>query len=104
MPEQALTVLQKVIPPVSEATDFHALLAYVAQQLSNDQLASKHYQLLLQQQPGRADWWLGLGVSEERLGNKEVALQAYQQSIGKPGLSQSVREYARQRIKVLQGF
>jgi len=101
---EALSVLQQNIPAVKDAEDYHALLAYVAQQLNSDQLAAKHYQLLLQQHPGRADWWLGMAVSEERLGNKAVALQAYQQSIGRPGLSQSVREYARQRIKVLQGF
>ena len=101
---EALEILVKDIPDVSVAPEYHALLAYVAQQTAKDQLAKEHYQLLLQQHSSRADWWLGLAVSEERLANKESALQAYRQAIGRPGLSQSVRDYARQRIKILQGF
>jgi len=101
---EALVLLEKDIPPVSTAPEYHALLAYAAQQTQNDQLAKKHYQLLLQQQSNRADWWLGLAVSEERLGNKESALQAYEHAVERQGLSQSVSEYARQRIKALQGF
>ena len=67
-------------------------------------MAIEHYQLLLQHYPNRADWWLGLAVSEERQANKEAALQAYRQAIAKPGLTQNVSDYARQRIKILQGF
>jgi len=101
---EALVELEKVVPQVTEAPEYHALLAYVAQQLGSDQLARKHYQLLLQQHPQRADWWLGLGVSEERLGNKSPALQAYQHATARPGLSLSVQQYAKKRIRILQGF
>ncbi|MCP4090147.1 MAG: MSHA biogenesis protein MshN, partial [Gammaproteobacteria bacterium] len=92
------------IPIVSEAPEYHELLAYVAQQLKKDRVAIKHYQMLLQQNANRADWWLGVAVSEDRLGNNQPALQAYQQAIDKPGLSFTVQAYARKRIKALQGF
>ncbi len=101
---EALVELEKNIPLVTSAPEYHALLAYAAQQTQHDQLAKKHYQLLLQQQTNRSDWWLGLAVSEEKLGNTTSALKAYEHAVDRQGLSPSVLDYARQRIKVLQGF
>ncbi|MFT5450938.1 MAG: MSHA biogenesis protein MshN [Enterobacterales bacterium] len=102
--QQALSLLQQEIPSVEISVDYHALLAFVAQQSQKDSLASKHFQLLLQFNNSRADWWLGFAVSEERLGNNEQALQAYNQSIRRTGLSETVKNYARQRIKLIQGY
>lgn len=102
--QQALDILQDEIPSVEMSVDYHALLAFVAQQLQQDSLASKHFQLLLQHNNSRADWWLGFAVSQERLGNNELALQAYNQSISRTGLSETVKNYARQRIKIIQGY
>ncbi|MCP3675390.1 MAG: hypothetical protein GY829_13070 [Gammaproteobacteria bacterium] len=102
--EAALQLLESDIPVVSKAPEYHELLAYVAQQLKKDQVAIKHYQMLLQQNSNRADWWLGIAVSEDRLGNKQPALQAFQQALNKQGLSSTVQAYARKRIKALQGF
>ncbi|MCP4413017.1 MAG: hypothetical protein GY808_10705 [Gammaproteobacteria bacterium] len=102
--EAAMQLLESDIPLVSEAPEYHELLAYVAQQLRKDLIAIKHYQMLLQQNSNRADWWLGVAISEDRLGNNQPALQAYQQAIGKQGLSSTVQAYARKRIKALQGF
>ncbi len=102
--EAAMQLLESDIPVVSEAPEYHELLAYVAQQLKKDRVAINHYQMLLQQNANRADWWLGVAVSEDRLGNNQPALQAYQQAIDKPGLSSTVQAYARKRIKALQGF
>ncbi|MFT5521511.1 MAG: Flp pilus assembly protein TadD [Enterobacterales bacterium] len=100
---QALSILQQDIPLIETSVDYHALLAFVAQQLKQDDLASKHFRLLLQVNNSRADWWLGFAVSEERLGNNDIALQAYNQSISRTGLSETVKNYARQRIQVIQG-
>ncbi len=91
-------------PKVKASLEFHALLAYLAQQTSNDAMAIRQYQLLLQQQSSRSEWWLGLAVSKERLGEKSAALRAYRQSISRPGLAQNVQQYAKQRIKILQGY
>ncbi len=102
--EAAMQLLESDIPVVSEAPEYHELLAYVAQQLKKDLIAIKHYQMLLQQNSNRADWWLGVAVSEDRLGNNQPALQAYQQAINKQGLSSTVQAYAQKRIKALQGF
>jgi len=102
--EAALRLLESDIPEVSKAPEYHELLAYIAQQLKNDPVAIKHYQMLLQQSPNRADWWLGVAVSEDRLGNTQPALQAFKQAINKQGLSSTVQAYARKRIKALQGF
>lgn len=102
--ETALSLLESDIPEVFSAPEYHELLAYIAQQQKHDHLAIKHYQMLLQQSPGRADWWLGIAVSEDRLGNTQPALQAFKQVINKQGLSSKVQAYARKRIKALQGF
>jgi len=102
--ESALRLLESDIPAVSKAPEYHELLAYIAQQLKKDPLAIKHYQMLLQQSPSRADWWLGVAVSEDRLGNTQPALQAFKQAINKQGLSSTVQAYARKRIKALQGY
>ncbi len=102
--ELALDLLGSDIPLVSVAPEYHGLLAYVAQQAKKDAVAVKHYRILLAHNSARPDWWLGLAVSEERSGNPKAALQAYKQAVGRPGLTQSVQIYARNRIKSLQGF
>jgi Flp pilus assembly protein TadD len=102
--QQALSILQQDIPSIDESVDYHALLAFIAQQTQQDELAAKHFQLLLQFNNSRADWWLGFAVSQERLGNKDLAFQAYNQSIKRTGLSETVKNYARQRIQVIQGY
>jgi len=102
--EAALELLQSNVPTLAEAPEYHGLVAYVAQQIKNDVVAVKHYRMLLEQNSDRADWWLGLAVSEDRMGNSEAALEAYRYAVDRRGLSQSVQKYALDRIKALQGF
>ena len=91
-------------PAITEAPDYHGLIAYSAKQMGNMNLASKQYQLLLKNYPERADWWLALALAEEQLQRNASALRAYQQSLRFPGLAENIQAYAEQRIKALQGF
>ena len=103
-PEKAYNLLTDQPPTISQAPDYHGLIAYSAKQMGNLTLASKQYQLLLKSYPERADWWLSLALTEDQLQRTASALRAYQQSLRFPGLATNIQAYAEERIKALQGY
>ena len=103
-PNKAYELLVSDMPTLDSAPDYHGLIAYSAQQMGELDLASKKYELLLENYPERADWWLALGLLQEQLGSQTRALAAYQQSLRFPGLSSSTRSYAEQRVRAIQGY
>ena len=103
-PQQAYQLLMQQPPAITEAPDYHGLIAYSAKQMGDLNLASKQYQLLLKSYPERADWWLALALAEDQLERSASALRAYQQSLRFPGLAANIKAYAEQRIRALQGF
>lgn len=103
-PRKAYDLLISDMPTLDTAPDYHGLIAYSAQQMGDLNLAVKKYELLLENFPERADWWLALGLLQEQLGSQTRALAAYQQSLRFPGLSSSTRSYAEQRVRAIQGY
>ncbi|MDO6524142.1 tetratricopeptide repeat protein [Motilimonas sp. 1_MG-2023] len=100
--QQAFQALDGIKPDVKSNQDFYATKAALAQQLNQDEKALTAYLALAKQQPKQAKWWLGLGISQEKLGYSTDALRSYQQAELIGGLSLASMDYVRTRIEFLQ--
>jgi MSHA biogenesis protein MshN len=98
---QALQSLSGWEPPVASNLDYYATRAALAQELSQTSLAASSYRLLTQAQPAEARWWLGLGISLDKQGRPQAALEAYRKALGLP-LSAGSRHFVQQRIGQLE--
>ena len=102
--EGAKTLLSELQPPIVEAPDYYAALALIAQRQKDFSRSADYYQRLLQVDSSRADWWFGYAVARQQLGDRSSALSAYQQAVNRPGLTNSLRDFALEQIKGLQGY
>jgi len=96
----ALQLLTAQLPPVQNE-NYLALLAAAYQQSNQPQQARQQYQRLAHMHPGKAAYWLGLGVTEDTLGHTQQAYNAYQQALQLGNLDDAVSDYIQQRIKKL---
>lgn len=96
----AVAILEKSPPPLTEAPDYHALLAALLQQLGQHARSAELYQQLVQVSPERGVWWLGLAISLEETDRGSDALAAYQQAL-QHELSSDLRQYVATRISAL---
>ena len=94
---RALARLRDCEPEVRSNLDFYATRAALAQELGDYPLAASSYQRLTLQQPAEGRWWLGLGISYEKAGRPQAALDAYRRAEMSAGLSAPSREFVRQR-------
>lgn len=94
-PEAALKILQR-----SNSHDevYLSLLASTFQQLNSFAEATSVYAQLLGLNPERAQYWLGLAISQEKLGNVKAAREAYLQALSKNTLNETVTSYIKQRL------
>lgn len=99
----AYTVLEGVDPDVQRNIDFYGLKATVAQELELNAEASHLYGRLVIFEPKRAQWWLGLAISLDRLSQRDGALRAYENAADLRQLSASATDFIRQRIIELGG-
>ncbi len=99
--EGALLVLQQEPPPIIDAPEYHAFLAAMLQRLGRPLEASQLYGTVLQIEPERPRWWMGLGISLEEMGRPDEALSAYQvaHSIGE--LDHDSGRFVQRRIRKL---
>ncbi len=91
--------------PVNAAVnpDYVSYRASIASQLEDYQAAKEDYVHLINSQPSNGKWWLGLGVSEEKLNNQSAALLAYRQAQQFEQLTPQVQQFVQQRIRFLAG-
>ena len=101
--QQAYNVFDGIDPEVQRNIDFYGLKATVAQELQLNAEASHLYGKLVIFEPNRAQWWLGLAISLDRLEQKDGALRAYENAADLRQLSASADEFIRQRILELGG-
>lgn len=101
--QAAYTVLEGVDPDVQRNIDFYGLKATVAQELELNAEASHLYGRLVIFEPKRAQWWLGLAISLDRLSQRDGALKAYENAADLRQLSASATDFIRQRIIELGG-
>ncbi len=101
-PEQAVSVLSDTPPSLSRMPEYHALLAALLQQLGKHEESAVLYQRLVQAEPDRGVWWLGLAISLDKLQRSEEALAAYRKAQER-NLSNDLRRYVASRINALSG-
>ncbi|QKK02563.1 MAG: tetratricopeptide repeat protein [Pseudomonadota bacterium] len=98
--QRALALLRTHAPALSDAPDYHLLLAAAERQAGHHQPAAERYRKLTAIVPGRAAAWVGLGASLEALQRPQQAHEAYLQALN-TGNDPAVR-FARQRLRALQ--
>ncbi len=98
-PGDALKTLQRIdLTSGSNDETFLSLLAASYQQLQSFTNAAQIYQKLVTINSGKAENWLGLALSQEKLGNSKLAREAYQQALSKNTLKESIVNYIKQRL------
>ncbi|MFT2092274.1 tetratricopeptide repeat protein [Paraglaciecola sp. 2405UD69-4] len=100
-PNEALDVLSGFQPELSKGIEYLGYRAALAQQLNEIELARKDYQALTQLEPQNARWWLGLGITNDKIGSYDTALQSYRKASSFKTLDLSVEEFVTARITLL---
>jgi tetratricopeptide (TPR) repeat protein len=98
---EANKLLAKNSPILSNNTEYYALKAAVLQKLNDHTESAKIYRDLLQINPSKLIWWLGLGISLESLKRYDDALYAYQKASSNKSLASESIKFINQRITML---
>lgn len=98
---RALTVITPSLPLIGKSTEFLGFRAALAEQLNVHNVAHDDYLQLSSEQPNESRWWLGLGISSERIEARQMALEAYQRVVALNQLGAEVQSFAQQRINQL---
>jgi Flp pilus assembly protein TadD len=101
-PNGALKTLQHIDLTNSSNETYLSLLAAAYQQLQSFPNAAKVYQRLVIVNPEKAENWLGLALSQEKLDNPKFARESYQQALNKNTLKESIVSYIKQRLTELR--
>lgn len=101
-PNGAFKTLQRIDLTNNSNETYLSLLAATYQQLQSFANAAKVYQRLVNVNPEKAENWLGLALSQEKLGNPKLSREAYQQALSKNTLKESITSYIKQRLTELR--
>ncbi|WP_296933340.1 MSHA biogenesis protein MshN [uncultured Marinobacter sp.] len=99
---EALATLESDVPAVKQNVEYRVTLATLLQQAGRDSDAARHWSALIAEDDSRAAWWVGLAIALETGGEINSAVRAYSQAAQLPGLSPSLADYVRERLKALQ--
>ena len=100
-PAEAIALLEAAPPRLSDAPDYHALLALAYQQASRFDESAAVYARLTELEPGNDRWWLGYGVGLDGAGKPEAAIVAFQQALDGRTLPGELADYALSRVRAL---
>ena len=98
----AVDLLERITPDVASNSDFYALLAALYQRSAQYKKAAAVYEKLLRVYPGRAVWWMGLGLSLQSTERKQDALSAYKKALSAQGLTVELKRFIQKRMQILQ--
>ncbi len=100
--QQQAALSPLVYLPSQPSRDYLAMRAALAQKNKRSELALESYQQLTKLDTDNARWWLGLGIEQERMANLPQAVLAYQQALGKVGISVQSQDFIRGRLKAIE--
>ena len=98
----AIATLERQVPTDGQNTEYRVTLATLLQQAGRSTEAARHWSVLIARDDSRATWWVGLAIALETGGEVRGAVRAYGQAAQLPGLSPSLADYVRERLKTLQ--
>lgn len=101
--QEAEALLSATRPPIEKNLDYYAMLAAVYQKQKKIDQAAALYEKLVSLRPDQSNWWLGLGMAREALGDKNATLEAYQQALAYQQLSPDVAGFVQNKISALGG-
>ena len=101
---ESKNILEQHSPPLSVNVEYYALKAAILQKLNEHNQSAKIYRNLLQFNPTKSVWWMGLGISLESLKRYEDALYAYQKASTNTSLANESRVFISQRITLLSNL
>ena len=100
--KQALQLLQTASPPLEENPEYHAFIAAMYEQNNEYALAAALYKKLLAINTSNGSWWFGLGVSLDKLGQDQNAINAYGRAAAQGHLNAESMAYLQNRLHQLQ--
>jgi Flp pilus assembly protein TadD len=100
--KEALMVLQSEQPLITDAPQYHALIAALYNRENNFLLAAEIYKKLVMINPHEGSWWFGLGVSQDKLGHKQDAAYAYTKAATEGRLNAQAIAFLHTRLQLLQ--
>lgn len=101
---EASSMLEKQQPEFVMNTEYYALQAAILQKLSGFEDSAKIYRNLLQVNPLKGVWWMGLGISLESMKRYDDALYAYQKAFSNASVAKDSREFLSHRINRLSNL
>ncbi len=100
---EALRLLRRFNPDISVEPDFYGLMAAALQALGRAGEAGSLYKSLVEVEPSNGQYWLGYGIALEYKQAIQQAIAAYKHATQSYEVEPSVRAYAENRLKILQG-
>jgi len=98
----AVATLNSQVPPVKNGVEYRITLATLLQQAGKTDESAGHWSELIEYDDSQPTWWLGLAMALDAGGRANSAVRAYAQAVTMPGLSESLANYAKQRLQALQ--
>lgn len=98
----AVATLNSQVPPVEDGVEYRITLATLLQQAGKTDESAGHWSELIEYDDNQPTWWLGLAMALDAGGRANSAVRAYAQAVTMPGLSESLVNYAKQRLQALQ--
>jgi len=99
----AIALLQNAAPPMTDNPEYHAFLAALYARTDNDRLAVNIYRHLLALNAHNGNWWFGLGVSLDKLEQRQAAVDAFTKAMSEGHLNLASISYLQKRLHSLQG-
>lgn len=96
-----IEVLLRTLPYAAGDADYHGFLAAALQRQGRHREAAEQYQAALRGMPGKAVWWMGLGISLQAEKRNAEALDAFRRAQGSGTLSQELQGFVERKIAQL---
>lgn len=97
----AVNALQAVLPDIQKDPDYHAFLAALLQRQGRHEEAVQTYRDIMQVRPNNGIWWMGLGISLEKIEQLQDANYAYEKALNDNSLTSELKGYLNKRIMVI---
>ena len=96
-----IEVLLRTLPYAAGDADYQGFLAAALQRQGRHREAAEQYQSALRGMPGKAVWWMGLGISLQAEKRNAEALDAFRRAQGSGTLSQELQGFVERKIAQL---